>query len=97
MRSKLNLNLFQVSGKMDSQKVPACLHELSVLFAALKDNEFNEKNCVKEIEALRKANIEALNKAREEKLRNTGDVTSTGYKLSSTQLNKYFKKFPQKD
>lgn len=32
-----------VSGKVDSQKQVACLHEMSVLFASMKDNEFNEK------------------------------------------------------
>lgn len=83
-----------MSGKVDSQKqTVACLHEMSVVFAAMKDNEFNEKSCAKEIETLKKSHVEALNQAREEKLKNTGVVTSIGNQLTSKQLNKYLRKF----
>ncbi|CRK92165.1 CLUMA_CG005694, isoform A [Clunio marinus] len=87
----------QVSGKSDSlqSKVP-CLHELSVLFAALKDNEFDEANCKREIDALKKAHVEAMEQAREDKLKNRGEIISTGTKLNSNQLNRYLRKFPSK-
>lgn len=83
-----------MSGKVDSQKQVACLHEMSILFAAMKDNDFNEKKCKKEFEALKKANIEAMNRAREDKLKNAGQISTTGNKLNSNQLNKYLKSFP---
>lgn len=73
----------------------ACLHEMSVLFAAMKDSDFNEKNCTKEIEILNKAHVEAMNQAREEKLKNAGQLSTTGKNLTSKQLNSYLKKFPQ--
>lgn len=84
-----------MSGKVDSQKqTVACLHEMSVVFAAMKDNDFNEKSCAKEIENLKKAHVEALNQAREEKLKNAGVVTTVGNQLTSKQLNKYLRRFP---
>lgn len=86
--------IFSVSGKVDSQKQVSCLHEMSVLFAALKDSDFNEKSCAKEYDAVNKAHIEAMNKAREEKLKNAGQISTTGRLLNSKQLNKYLKKFP---
>lgn len=67
---------------------------MSVLFAALKDQDFNEKGCSKEIETLRKAHMEALAKAREEKLKNAGVISTVGSQLNSKQLNKYLRKFP---
>lgn len=80
---------------MDSQQqTVACLHELSVVFAAMKDNEFDEKSCKKEIDTLKKAHVDALNQAREEKLKNTGAVTTVGNQLNSRQLNRYLRKFP---
>jgi hypothetical protein len=85
-----------VSGKVDSQKTVPCLHEMSVLFAALKNTEFNENLCSKEIEAVKKAHIEAMNRDREEKLKNSGQLSTTGKVLNSKQLNKYLRKFPQK-
>lgn len=59
----------------------------------MKDNEFNEKQCTKEIEALQKAHIIAMDTAREEKLKNAGQVATIGKQLNSKQLNRYLKKF----
>jgi uncharacterized protein YdaT len=70
---------------------------MSILFAAMKNSEFDESLCKKEIEALKKAHIEAMNKAREEKLKNSGQLSTTGKVLNSKQLNKYLRKFPQKE
>lgn len=78
---------------MDSQVSVACLQEMSVVFAALKDNDFNEKHCAREIQALQKANIEAMNRAREDKLKNSGQISTIGKDLNSKQLNRYLKKF----
>lgn len=84
-----------MSGKADSQKQVACLYELSLVFAKLKDTDFDDKKCTKELEQLRLAHVAAMNKAREDQLKNTGQLMTTGNKLNSRQLNKYLKKFPQ--
>lgn len=85
-----------VSGKVDSVDQVPCLHELSVLFAAMKENDFDEKLCKKEIEKLQKAHEISELQQKEEKLRNSGESVSTGRKLTSIQLNKYLKRFPLK-
>lgn len=82
-----------MSGKVDSQVSVACLQEMSIVFAAMKDNEFNEKHCQREIQALHKANIDAMNRAREDKLKNSGQISTIGKDLNSKQLNRYLKKF----
>lgn len=88
-------NNFAVSGKVDSQKQVPCLHEMSILFAALKNTEFNENQCMKEIDALKKAHVTSMSTAREDKLKNAGQITTTGRLLNSKQLNKYLRKFPE--
>jgi hypothetical protein len=85
-----------VSGKVDAIDQVPCLHELSILFAKLKDYEFDEKHCTKEIEALKKSFELATIQQREEKLKNSGQAVTTGRKLTSIQLNKYLKRFPIK-
>lgn len=92
----LNFNIFVilVSGKVDAiEKVP-CLHELSILFASFKDNDFDEKMCKKEIDTLKTAHMHAEIEKKEDKLRNSGKAVSTGRKLTSKQLNKYLRRFP---
>lgn len=86
-----------VSGKVDSIERVPCLHELSVLFAAFKDNDFDEKVCKKEIETLKTAHIKAEIEKKEDKLKNSGQAVSTGRKLTSLQLNKYLRRFPMKN
>lgn len=49
-----------VSGKSDRQKQAPCIQELTVLFAKLKDHEFNDELCAKETKILREANREYL-------------------------------------
>lgn len=49
-----------VSGKSDRQKVAPCIQELTVLFAKLKDHDFNDELCAKEVAAVREANREYL-------------------------------------
>ncbi|KAG5680389.1 hypothetical protein PVAND_009898 [Polypedilum vanderplanki] len=86
----------RVSGKVDSVDTVPCLQELSILFAAMKDHDFDEKLCKKEIEALKKAHEIAEVQKKEDKARNSGLVVSTGRKLTSLQLNRYLKRFPLK-
>lgn len=49
-----------VSGKSDRIKVAPCIQELTALFAKLKDHEFNDELCTKEVAAVREANREYL-------------------------------------
>jgi hypothetical protein len=88
--------LLAVSGKVDAIDTVPCLHELSILFAAMKENEFDEKLCKKEIEAIKKAHDLAETQKKDDKARNSGLVVSTGRKLTSLQLNRYLKRFPLK-
>lgn len=50
----------RVSGKSDRQKLAPCIQELTALFAKMKEHEFDEQLCAKEIETLRKANRDYL-------------------------------------
>lgn len=50
----------RVSGKSDRQKAAPCIHELTMLFAKLKEHEFNDELCAKETAILRAANREYL-------------------------------------
>jgi hypothetical protein len=68
---------------------------MSILFAQLKNTDFTESACQKEMDALRDANVAAMNAAREEKLKNAGQISTTGRVLNSKQLNKYLRKFPE--
>lgn len=82
-----------VSGKVDSQSSVACLQEMTVLFAAMKTSDFNEKVCAKEIQALQKANLDALQRNADASSKNKGLLT-TGKVLNSKQINKYLRQFP---
>lgn len=49
-----------VSGKSGRIKLAPCIQELTALFAKLKDHDFNETLCAKEVATLREANREYL-------------------------------------
>lgn len=83
-----------VSGKSDRTAEVPCLQELSVLFASLKNNEFNESFCTKEIEKVRQAHVVHLNKKFADRQTYTRGVVSTGRDLTFRQLNKYLKGYP---
>ena len=83
-----------VSGKSDRTPEVPCLHELSILFASLKDNEFDNSLCNKEIETLQKANVNYLNKKLAEKQITNKGIMKLGRDLNFRQLNKYLKGFP---
>lgn len=83
-----------VSGKSDRTAEVPCLQELSVLFAGLKNNEFNESVCRKEIENLQRAHVAHLNKRFAERQTYSKGVVSVGKDLTFRQLNKYLKGFP---
>ncbi|XP_018786800.1 PREDICTED: coiled-coil-helix-coiled-coil-helix domain-containing protein 1 [Bactrocera latifrons] len=84
----------RVSGKADSSSDVACLQEMGVLFACLKDNEFVEKYCNKEIHQFQKCyKFYADSKFEAKKTVNQGIITP-GKNLNYKQLNKYMRRFP---
>lgn len=83
-----------VSGKSDRTAEVPCLQELSVLFASMKNNEFNETLCRKEIENVQKAHVAHLNKRFADRETFNRGIVSTGRDLTFRQLNKYLRTFP---
>lgn len=83
-----------VSGKSDRDTMVPCLQELTILFASLKNNDFNEAFCTKEIEKVQSAHVTHLNKKFADGQIFTKGVVSTGRDLTFRQLNKYLKGYP---
>lgn len=83
-----------VSGKSDRTAEVPCLQELSILFASLKNNEFNDAACRKEVQTLQAAHVAHLNKRFADRQTYTKGVVSVGKDLTFRQLNKYLKGFP---
>lgn len=83
-----------VSGKSDRTAEVPCLQELSILFASLKNNEFNESFCKKEIENVQRAHVAHMNKKFADSQTLTRGVVSTGRDLTFRELNKYLKGYP---
>lgn len=83
-----------VSGKSDRTAEVPCLQELSVLFASMKNSEFTESMCRKEIENVQKAHVAHLNKRFAERQTYNQGVISTGRDLTFRQLNKYLRTYP---
>lgn len=85
----------QVSGKGEKSSDVACLHELSILFACLKENEFNQTICNKEINNVQTCYKNFLDHKRIKKEQDKKGIITTGQRnLSHKQLNRFLKKFP---
>ncbi|EDW60052.1 uncharacterized protein LOC115762096 [Drosophila novamexicana] len=83
-----------VSGKADSGSDVACLQEMGVLFACLKDNEFVEKYCNKEINQFQKCYKFYMDRKFEAKKTVNQGIVQPGNNLNYKQLNKYMRRFP---
>jgi len=83
-----------VSGKSDRQKLAPCIQELTVLFAKLKEHEFNDELCAKEVAILREANREYLTTRRVTKQTRNEGILTPGKDLHYKQLNQYLKWYP---
>lgn len=84
-----------VSGKGDKLKEVSCLHEMSVLFACFKRNEFNQALCSKEIESFQKCHTEATARKIDRKEKEAKGILTPGdRKMSSRQINQLLKAFP---
>lgn len=84
-----------VSGKSDSISEVSCIHEMSVMFACFKDNDFNQSLCSKEIDKFQRCYTSHLTtkKAKKEK-EAKGILTPGEKKLSHKQVNTLLKMFP---
>lgn len=84
----------RVSGKADSENSVSCLQEMAVFFACMKNNDFNESMCSKEIGTFQKCYKTFLdNKSAAKIVQNQGTLKA-GKDLNSRQINMLFKKFP---
>lgn len=85
----------RISGKGEKTSDVACLHELSVLFACLKENEFNQALCSKEIGSVQTCYKNFLDHKRIKREEEQKGIIATGQKnLSTKQVNKLLKKYP---
>lgn len=84
----------KVSGKSDRTAEVPCLQELSVLFASMKNHEFNDSFYRKEIDNVQKSHVAHLDKRFADRQTFNKGIVSTGRDLTFRQLNKYLKGFP---
>ncbi|XP_063590846.1 small ribosomal subunit protein mS37-like [Penaeus indicus] len=85
-----------VSGKGNKQQNVACLQEMSVLFACLKANDFNQAMCPKEIQSFKGCHKNFLDTQKLKKVQEREGVLVPGEKdLSPKQLNQLLRKYPQ--
>jgi len=87
-----------VSGKGEKTANVACLQEMAVMFACMKDNEFKEAKCGPQIERFQKCYSEHMTQKKEKKRKeDSGEVVAgtDSRKLSYRQLNQLLSKFPQ--
>lgn len=83
-----------VTGKTTQDRKETGMEELGLLFAALKANDFNEKYCQKEIDAVRKKNEDIKAQFIEKKRLIHSTEIKPGKDLHYLQLNRFLKKFP---
>ncbi|KAK9873895.1 hypothetical protein WA026_002247 [Henosepilachna vigintioctopunctata] len=85
-----------VSGKGGNTSEVCCIYEMSVLFACLKANEFNQKLCAKEIDSFQSCYKKSLVSQHGKKEKEAKGILVPGdNKLSPRQVNTLLKKFPQ--
>lgn len=84
----------QVSGKGGRTSDVACVQEMTILFACLKNNEFNEAPCTKELSNFNGCYKTFLDEKFEQKQERQKGGVSIGRDLHSRELNVYLKKFP---
>lgn len=85
----------QVSGKGEKSSDVVCLHEMSVLFACLKKNDFNQSMCSKEIGSFQKCYTTSLSKKQTKKEHESKGILTPGQKnLTHKQVNQLLKRFP---
>lgn len=85
----------RVSGKGDKTSEVVCIHEMSVLFACLKTNDFNQAMCSKEISGFQKCYNTALHNKQIKKEQQLKGILTPGQKnLTHSQVNKLLRQYP---
>lgn len=85
----------RLSGKSSKSSEVCCLYEMSVVFACLKDNDFTQSLCKKEIEAFQKCYTKNINDVHQKRMREAKGIVTPGDKnLTPKQLNILLKKYP---
>lgn len=85
----------KVSGKGDRSKERVCVHEMSIMFACLKKNEFEQTRCSDEInkfEACATKSYVDKYKRKQDILQ--GNISMGSENLSPREVNLILKKFP---
>ncbi|KAL3286986.1 hypothetical protein HHI36_001472 [Cryptolaemus montrouzieri] len=86
----------RVSGRGMNTTEVFCIHEMSVLFACLKTNEFSQKLCSNEIENFQKCYSSSLTMREGRKEKEAKGILIPGEKkLSHKQVNTLLRQFPQ--
>ncbi|XP_076259977.1 small ribosomal subunit protein mS37 [Rhynchophorus ferrugineus] len=95
-REILPLKLKQrLSGKSAKGSEVCCLYEMSVVFACLKDHDFNQSLCSKEIEAFQKCYMKNINDVQQKRIREAKGILTPGDKnLTPKQLNILLQRYP---
>lgn len=84
-----------VSGKGQKTSEACCIYEMSVMFACLKDNDFQQSMCGKEIESFQKCYSNNMKEKAQRKERDLKGVLTPGEKdLTAKQLNMLLQKYP---
>lgn len=84
-----------VSGKGGKISDVCCTYEMSLLFACLKENEFGEGGCAKEIENFQKCYTTHLAEKQKRQEREAKGVLAPGeQRLSPKQVNYLLHKYP---
>ncbi|XP_030759377.1 coiled-coil-helix-coiled-coil-helix domain-containing protein 1 [Sitophilus oryzae] len=85
----------RVSGKATKGSEVCCLHEMSILFACFKANDFNQSMCSKEIESFQKCYTKFSSDRDKQRARDAQKFLTPGEKnLTSKQLNILLKRYP---
>lgn len=84
-----------VSGKREKTGEAVCIHELSILFACLKKNDYSQNVCSKEFDVFRKCYSTVLQNKTVMKAQDKKGDTSPGSKnLTHKQISSLLKKHP---
>lgn len=85
----------KVSGKGDRSKDRACVHEMSIMFACFKKNEFDQSHCSNEIQKFELcANKYFVDKFKRKQDIKDGNISVGTTNLSPREINYLLKKFP---
>lgn len=85
----------KVSGKGDRSKDRVCVHEMSIMFACFKKNEFDQTQCSDEINNFQVcANTQYANKYKRKQDMLKGNISTDKDNLTPREINYLLKKHP---